>query len=283
MILARVSTALAVPLLLITFTGGPAAAHGAPTNPLSRSSGCEPKGKWVRSAACVAAIAASGQVDWDNLRVADVDGRDKQRIPDGKLCSAGLNRFRGLDLPRADWQTTSLPGGGQVTFSYRGTIPHAGTFRWYITREGYSPTRPLRWADLDDAPFLTVKDPPLRNGSYVMTGRLPAGRTGRHLIYTVWQTRPDTYYSCSDVVLTGAPPSPSATGGAQPDTAAAPATGTPAGSTPAETEQAEVAVEPVAVPVSNSRRALPWVFAAGSVLALAAAAAAFLLARRRRT
>jgi len=68
-----------------------------------------------------------------------------------------------------------------------------------MTKDGYSPTRPLRWADLDDAPFLTVNNPPLKNGAYTMTGKLPAGRTGRHLIYTVWQTNPDTYYSCSDV------------------------------------------------------------------------------------
>ena len=203
MTIARVSAALAVSLLLVAFIGGPAAAHGAPTTPLSRSAGCQPQGQWVRSAACAAAIASSGKVDWDNIRVAGVNGRDREKIPDGGLCSAGLSGFRGLDLPRADWQTTALPSGGQLTFSYRSTIPHPGTFRWYLTKDGYSPARPLRWADLDDKPFLTVANPPLKNGAYTMTGKLPAGRTGRHLIYTVWQTNPDTYYSCSDVVLTG--------------------------------------------------------------------------------
>src|SRR5262245_61466094 len=132
MTIARVSTALAVPLLVLVLTGGPAAAHGAPTTPLSRSAGCQPHGRWVTSAACAAAIATSGKVDWDNIRLAGVNGRDRQEIPDGELCSAGLAAFRGLDLPRADWQTTSLHGGGQVTFGYRATIPHPGTFRWYI-------------------------------------------------------------------------------------------------------------------------------------------------------
>ena len=51
-----------------------------------------------------------------------------------------------------------------------------------------------------------MTDPPLRDGSYQMPGRLPAGLTGRHLIYTVWQSSdtPDTYYSCSDVLFRAA-------------------------------------------------------------------------------
>jgi chitin-binding protein len=248
----------------------------------------------VKSPACVAAIATSGRVDWDNVRVANVNGRDKQKIPDGRLCSAGLNNFRGLDLPRADWQTTSLPGGGQVTFTYRGTIPHAGTFRWYITRDGYSPTRALRWSDLDDAPFLTVTNPPLKNGSYTMTGRLPAGRTGRHLIYTVWQTNPDTYYSCSDVVLTGgtgAGTGAGATGAAAPGATPSAAATQPAAATTGEASDdpaasgseaavADPGLGPVAT-VSSNRSVLPFAFASSALLALAAAAGMFLLRRRR--
>jgi chitin-binding protein len=43
----------------------------------------------------------------------------------------------------------------------------------------------------------------MRDGSYRMSGKLPADRTGRHVLYTIWQTTstPDTYYSCSDLVL----------------------------------------------------------------------------------
>jgi chitin-binding protein len=292
MTIARVSTALAVPLLVLAVTGGPAAAHGAPTTPLSRSAGCQPQGQWVRTAACAAAIAASGKIDWDNIRVAGVNGRDRQKIPDGKLCSAGLSGFRGLDLPRADWSTTTLPSGGKVTFSYRATIPHPGTFRWYITKEGYSPSRPLRWADLDDAPFLTVANPPLKNGAYTMAGTLPAGRTGRHLIYTVWQTNPDTYYSCADVVLAGG----GSAGGGVAGTSATPAGGGAAagtGATPgAGTEADPAATAPDGVPaaepglgqvrpVADTSRMLPFVFGTAALLALAAAALLFVLRRRR--
>ena len=184
----------------------PAAAHGAPTAPLSRAAACGTEGgATARTAACRAARAANGDptfADWDNLRVPGVDGRDREVIPDGKLCSGGLAAFRGLDLPRADWPTTTLTAGAPMAFTYRATIAHQGEFRFYVTKDGYDPTRPLRWADLETAPFLRVTDPPLVDGSYRIKGTLPAHRTGRQLIYTIWQNAgTDTYYSCSDVVV----------------------------------------------------------------------------------
>lgn len=194
-------TAGATLLSLTVAGGGPAAAHGALSNPISRAAACGPEGgAKAESAACRAARVRGA---WDNLRLAGVRGRDRRRIPDGRLCSAGLPAYRGLDLPRADWPATRLTAGARFTFRYRGTIPHKGTFRLYVTRPGYDPRRPLRWADLEAKPFLTVTDPEFRDGSYVFRGRLPKGRTGRHLIYTIWQNSdtPDTYYSCSDVIF----------------------------------------------------------------------------------
>jgi chitin-binding protein len=183
----------------------PALAHGAPVQPISRTAACAPGNADARSAACTAARAANGQAfgAFDNLRVPGVDGRDKQVIPDGRLCSGGLPAFKGLDLPRDDWPATRVTAGGRLTVQYRATIPHRGSFRIYLTRPGYDPTEPLGWDDLSSKPILTADDPPLRDGSYRMTGRLPADRTGRHLLYTVWQTSstPDTYYSCSDLII----------------------------------------------------------------------------------
>jgi chitin-binding protein len=198
------------PLLLTAVAAGPAQAHGAPTSPVSRAAACGPEGgQKAQSVACLAAKALSGvQVaqEWDNIRVPDVGGRDREVIPDGRLCSGGIARFRGLDLPRSDWPTTRLTAGARFTFKYRGTIPHRGSFRLYVTKNGYDPSRRLRWSDLQSRPFLTAKDPDFRNGSYVFAGKLPTGKTGRHLIYTVWEntSTPDTYYSCSDVTFTGA-------------------------------------------------------------------------------
>jgi predicted carbohydrate-binding protein with CBM5 and CBM33 domain len=183
----------------------PALAHGAPVQPISRTAACAPDNDAARTAACKAARAANGQPfgAFDNLRVPGVDGKDRQVIPDGKLCSGNLPEFKGLDLPRDDYPATKLTAGGRFTVVYRATVPHAGSFRVYLTKPGYDPTAPLGWDDLGGKPILTVDDPPLTDGAYRFSGTLPADRSGRHLLYTVWQTTttPDTYYSCSDVVL----------------------------------------------------------------------------------
>ncbi|MEU2273075.1 lytic polysaccharide monooxygenase [Streptomyces olindensis] len=200
------AAALVTPLLLPLWAAGPARAHGAPTDPVSRVVSCSPKGgDRAGSAACRAAVAANGApfTAWDNLRVANVDGRDRQTIPDGRLCSGGLPAYRGLDLARADWPATEVAPGARLTLRYVSTIPHTGTFRMYLTKPGYDPAGPLTWADLPEEPFAEVTDPALTDGAYRMEATLPSDRTGRHVLYTVWQnsSTPDTYYSCSDVVF----------------------------------------------------------------------------------
>ncbi|MGW4438295.1 lytic polysaccharide monooxygenase [Streptomyces sp. NPDC004596] len=200
------AAAAAAPLLLLPWVAGSAQAHGAPTDPVSRVYACSPEGGAAnRSAACGAAVAANGGpfTAWDDLRVAGVAGRDRQVIPDGRLCSGNLPAYRGLDLARPDWPATRLAPGGRLTMTYASTIAHTGTFRLYLTRPGYDPLKPLTWSDLPSRPFAEVKDPPLSNGAYHLRATLPKDRTGRQVLYTVWQnsSTPDTYYSCSDVVF----------------------------------------------------------------------------------
>lgn len=200
-----VAAGIAAPLLTVAVAGA-AAAHGAPLDPVSRSAACGSDGSFTQTAACQAARAgAEGQWfgQWDNVRVADVAGRDRETIPDGKLCSGGIANFGGLDLARSDWPSTKVQAGKAVTVSYRGTIPHQGTFRMYVTKDGYDPKQPLRWADLETKPFLTAKDPGFAGGAYSFKGTLPSDKVGRHVLYTIWQnsSTPDTYYSCSDVVF----------------------------------------------------------------------------------
>jgi predicted carbohydrate-binding protein with CBM5 and CBM33 domain len=253
----------------------PASAHGAPTAPLSRAAECGGEGALTGTPACVAALAASPELptEWDNLRVAGVAGRDREVIPDGQLCSGGKRAFAGLDLPRADWPTTELTPGADYTFRYRGTIPHAGTFRLYVTRPGYVPDRPLTWDALEIEPFAEVTDPPLADGSYSFDATLPAGLTGRHLVYTIWQNSgsPDTYYSCSDVVFTAAAAAPA------PAAAAAPAAPAPAPADPAATSRVAptAATGPGGVPV-------PAVLAGSAVVAGGVLVGALVLGARRR-
>ncbi|MGV9907192.1 lytic polysaccharide monooxygenase [Streptomyces sp. NPDC003388] len=288
------AAAAAAPLLLLPWVAGSAQAHGAPTDPVSRVYACSPEGGAAnRSAACGAAVAANGGpfTAWDDLRVAGVAGRDRQVIPDGRLCSGNLPAYRGLDLARPDWPATRLAPGGRLTMTYASTIAHAGTFRLYLTRPGYDPLKPLAWSDLPSQPFAEVKDPPLTNGAYHLRATLPKDRTGRQVLYTVWQnsSTPDTYYSCSDVVFprragaaaatrtATAPPSPaSARPGRTPDVrpsatasahAAAPGGAPPAGAgdgTPvAEATRADAGPS---APLAAGGAAAVLVLVAGAVL-----------------
>jgi predicted carbohydrate-binding protein with CBM5 and CBM33 domain len=269
---------LAVVAGVVLTAPAPASAHGALTNPVSRLAACGTEGDSAGTAACVAARKASRNdfEDWDNLRLPDVDGRDREVVPDGKLCSAGLSRYQGLDLPRDDWPATTLTPGADLTFAYRGTIAHKGTFRLYVTRDGYDPTAPLSWSDLESKPFLTATDPALRSGSYRIKGELPSGKTGRHLIYTIWQNSdtPDTYYSCSDVVFKDA--AAKTTKVAPSASASVPAAGE-AVEAPAGVE-AEAAAEPE--PVSTTS-ALPLVGGGAALIVLLGAGYAVLLHRTR--
>ncbi|MFI9153455.1 lytic polysaccharide monooxygenase [Streptomyces sp. NPDC053367] len=212
---ARLKAAAAVtalglaPFALTALSAAPAAAHGSMGDPVSRVSQCYAEGpENPRSAACKAAVAAGGTqalYDWNGIRIGDAAGRHQELIPDGKLCSAGSEEFKGLDLARADWPATSVRAGSS-TFKYRVTAPHRGTFKVYLTKPGFDPAKPLAWGDLDLAnPVATVTNPAAQGGFYTFPGTLPE-RSGRHVLYAVWQRSdsPEAFYSCSDVDFGGA-------------------------------------------------------------------------------
>ncbi|MFF3379222.1 lytic polysaccharide monooxygenase [Streptomyces sp. NPDC002680] len=239
------TAAVAAPLLLTLSAAAPAQAHGAPTKPVSRVYACSPDGgSTAGTAACRAALTANGGAPftfWDNLRVANVNGRDRAVIPDGKLCSGGLSDYRGLDIARADWPSTTLSPGARLTMTYRSTIPHTGTFKMFLTKPGYDPAEPLKWSDLPDKPFAEVKDPAMTGDAYRIGMTLPSDRTGRHVLYTIWQnsSTPDTYYSCSDVVFPTAKSSTSGSGDTGASATATPAAKSEPTRTPTPTEAAE--------------------------------------------
>ncbi|MEH0937350.1 lytic polysaccharide monooxygenase auxiliary activity family 9 protein, partial [Micromonospora psammae] len=203
-----------LPALATLALVGTAGAHGSMQSPVSRTYACFLEGpESPDTPACRAAVAAGGTqalYDWNEVNIADAAGRHRQLIPDGRLCSANRDKYRGFDLARADWPATALPSGGNWTFAYRATAPHRGTFQLHVTRAGYDPTQPLRWSDLEL--FHTATDPALTDGAYRMTARLPQ-RTGRHVVYSIWQRSdsPEAFYTCSDVTFGGTPTTPPAT------------------------------------------------------------------------
>lgn len=206
---AAVAVAGLAPLALTTLAAAPASAHGSMGDPVSRVSQCHAEGpENPKSAACKAAVAAGGTqalYDWNGIRIGNAAGKHRELIPDGKLCSANDPAFKGMDLARADWPATSV-SSGSYTFKYRVTAPHKGTFKVYVTKPGYDPSKPLGWGDLDlSAPVATATDPAASGGFYTFAGKLPE-RSGKHLLYAVWQRSdsPEAFYSCSDISFGGA-------------------------------------------------------------------------------
>ncbi|MDX2547271.1 lytic polysaccharide monooxygenase auxiliary activity family 9 protein [Streptomyces sp. WI04-05B] len=203
---AVVTAVTALGIAALTLSATPASAHGSLGDPVSRVAQCYAEGpESPASAACRAAVTAGGTqalYDWNGIRIGDAGGRHRALIPDGELCGAGNDEFKGLDLARADWPATGVHSGS-YPFRYRVTAPHKGTFEIYLTKPGYDAAKPLSWADLDlEHPVATATDPVAANGFYSFSGILPE-RSGRQLLYAIWQRSdsPEAFYSCSDVMF----------------------------------------------------------------------------------
>lgn len=172
---------------------GSAGSHGYTDAPISRQKLC-----------ANGTVTNCGSIQWEPQSVEGPKGFPARGPADGTICSGGNSRFAQLDDPRGGtWPATRLAGGQSYTFRWQFTAPHRTTdFRYYITRNGWNPTRPLTRADLDPQPFLTVpyhgQQPPY---TFTHQGTIPSGKSGRHLILAVW-TIHDTanaFYACSDV------------------------------------------------------------------------------------
>ncbi|MEV4949488.1 lytic polysaccharide monooxygenase [Streptomyces sp. NPDC053755] len=195
--------------VLVPLTPSVASAHGAVFNPVSRVAACFAEGpETPKSQVCRDLVADSGTqplYDWNEVNIANADGQHRALIPDGKLCSANREKYRALDWARTDWPATAVKAG-PFDFKVRATAAHSGTMTVYITKQGFDPTQPLKWSDLDATPvaaYATTRT--ATNGFYDFPGTLPA-RTGRHVVYKVWQRSdsPEAFYSCSDVTFGGA-------------------------------------------------------------------------------
>ena len=82
--------------------------------------------------------------------------------------------------------------------------PHATReWKFYVTRDGWQPGSPLRWADLQE--FCTLGNTPLSEGGvYKLDCPLPK-RSGQHIIYNTWQRSDsqEAFYTCMDVRFEG--------------------------------------------------------------------------------
>ncbi len=216
--------------LLIWPTIGPVAAHGSTQSPASRVYAC--RFDQPNNQMCAEAWAHNAQAlyDWMEVNIGDADGRHRDLIPDGQLCSAGRQKYAAFDRPGA-WPVTPLATdqSGIVDLVYENTAPHATAYyRVYITRVGFDArTETVGWGDLE----LVHDSGPLdRSARQTLWTPLP-DRLAPALLYVVWQRSdsPEAFYACSDVTVNagGANLPPSST----PSTTAAPVTVAPQTST----------------------------------------------------
>ncbi|MEJ3748727.1 lytic polysaccharide monooxygenase [Actinomycetes bacterium KLBMP 9797] len=212
-----------IPLLM---NSTPALAHGAFVKPATRTYACYVDGKAhgggdlnPTNPACAAAVAQGGkQPLWDfyGVLIGNAGGRHREIIPDGQLCGAGTTKYAAYNAARLDWPVTQLQSGGTMEFRYNAWAPHPGTWYQYITKDGFDPTQPLKWSDLEETPFDQVTNPPTTSGEsgseYYWNARLPA-KQGRHIIYSIWQRSDsaEAFYNCVDVQFGGTPPTTSPT------------------------------------------------------------------------
>lgn len=187
-----------------------AEAHGSMIEPASRSYGC-----WERwgndhmnpemqteDPMCWQAFQENPNTMWNwmSLFRENLNGQFEQNISNGNLCSAGDAQgglASSLDEVGA-WTPTDL--SNTFSMDLYDTASHGADYiRVYVSKQGYDPTsQPLGWDDLE-----LVKE----TGSYptqehyVIDSVSAPGRTGHHVVYTIWQAShlDQTYFICSDV------------------------------------------------------------------------------------
>ncbi|WP_443056018.1 lytic polysaccharide monooxygenase auxiliary activity family 9 protein [Streptomyces sp. NBC_00239] len=167
--------------------------HGYTDQPISRQKLCQTK-----------AVADCGPIQWEPQSVEGYKGFPAAGPADGKICAGGHSEFAQLDDPRGGaWPATPVTSGQNYSFRWQFTANHSTTdFRYYVTKNGWDSTKPLTRAALEPVPFLTVAYNGARPAmTTVHQGTMPAGKSGRHMILSVWTVNdtPMAFYACSDV------------------------------------------------------------------------------------
>jgi chitin-binding protein len=215
-------------LLLTTVFVNAAQAHGSAIDPSSRNYGCWKR--WgsdfqnpamaTQDPMCWQAWQADTQAmwNWNGLYREGVAGNHQGAIPDGTLCSGGQTasgRYNAMDVP-GNWVAANI--GTSFTWRMHDQARHGADYiRIYVTRQGYNPlTTALRWGDLElraETPRIlpgvgTTETDPVLNGVTISVPVTAPGRSGRHIVYAIWQAShsDQSYYFCSDVNFGGSQP-----------------------------------------------------------------------------
>ena len=190
-------------LAAVVLPAGPAAAHGNVTGPASRNYGCyERWGSKFQDPTmatvdpmCWQAWQADPNAmwNWNGLFREQVAGNHQGAVPDGQLCSAGhtqSGRYNALDTV-GDWKATSVGNSFNVRL-FDGALHGADYIRVYVTKPGFNPvTTALKWSDLELVSQIgntpAAQWTAVNGGVQIDVPVALSGRTGRAMVYTIWQ------------------------------------------------------------------------------------------------
>ena len=192
-------------ILLLTIIQ-PAFPHGTVTSPVSRIYNCwQENPENPESPPCIAAVISHGTqplYDWNEINQANANSEHELYVFDGTLASGGRpEKYGGMDQITSEWVATPV-SPGPFTITWTNTAPHATEYYdVYITKESWTPDQPLTWDSLE----LLVRTSPSSAASSVDIPVILPVRTGKHVIYSIWQRSdsPEAFYSTSDIDFDG--------------------------------------------------------------------------------
>ncbi|WP_242448841.1 N-acetylglucosamine-binding protein GbpA [Burkholderia metallica] len=171
-------------------------AHGYLADPPSRNLLCSSKRGPAQNFNC-------GSVTWEPQSIEGKQGFPRAGAPDSQLASGGVPQFSELNEQAVDrWKINDIKQGAHK-FKWVFTAPHVTKgFKYYLTKQGWNPNRPITRDQLDLTPFCTV-DGGMKKadeiGPHVCI--LPSDRTGYHVMLTTWEVG-DTagmFYNVADL------------------------------------------------------------------------------------
>lgn len=206
----------------------PALAHGTSDYPKSRALACKELGvtNWPGGgtglSGCDDGYDLGGARPFDNwneivindTRQGKKEPQYRSIIQDGTLCAAGNPANAGLDVV-GEFPTTALQSGTETTLKFRASAVHNPyTFSHYVTKDGWDDSKALTWDALEPTPFLVADSMTTagegRGGEFQVPVTLPEGKSGHHVVYTIWQGNikadgsvqsNEAFFSCADVTF----------------------------------------------------------------------------------
>ncbi|CAI0970381.1 lytic polysaccharide monooxygenase auxiliary activity family 9 protein [Serratia quinivorans] len=236
--------------------------HGSASDPISRNYQCFKDGGFytpgqggvnIPNEACRKAFLAGDKLDWQRAAIFENWNAYSQnligqsttppysdKVPDGQLCSAGMEKnnpanpqrnYSGIDLPSDKWHVSDLVIGKdrKTKLTYRATQTHEPSKWWiYVSKPDFDATsQSLKWGDLMEITIDKVtleydKDKKkfevypeklgaeavksTEPGTYYIDVTLPEGypQNQHAIVYIAWErvdSARETFFSCSDVKL----------------------------------------------------------------------------------